>query len=162
MFSPVLQESLNSVMYPKDVTIKLVNLFFQTLNLQRHPVPKDIIDEAIEGLYKDNTLVTEQTLSKFSLLASVLAISSVFLFVGNPELSFEIHNVSNTFTYSKVLELHHAFVKFVSDLPFYFQIKLVNNQSVVDSRCDSYFPFLKLQRLSKWIYPISNPILMNF
>lgn len=319
MFSPVLQESLNSVIYPKDVTIKLIDIFFQTLNLQRHPVPKDIIDEAIEGLYNDNTLVTEQTLSKFSLLAAVLAICSVFLFVGSPEiraaldvdqqfidlnasrrlynaaklachtsqalgredifsvvtylvlarytfvtgsprrsyihvvhfvrvsyalglhrdgtvfglddkecerrrmvwalvysasqtyclgfgrpplimdafcdtklprtetcvhkvppafanlfshdpaphplqinnvrsrfarfigkLSFELHNVSNTFTYSKVLELHNAFVKFVSELPFYFQIKLVNNESVVDSRCDSFFPFLKLQRYHLW------------
>lgn len=319
MFSPVLQESLNSVIYPMDVTTKLIDLYFQTLNLQRHPVPKDIIDEAVEGLYKDNTLVTEQTLSRFSLLAAVLAISSVFLFVGNPEvrdtldveqqyidlnasrrlynaaklacqtsqalgredifsvvaylvlarytfvtgsprrsyihvvhfvrvsyalglhrdgtvfgleerecerrrmvwalvysasqtyclgfgrpplimdafcdtklpktetcvhkvpasyahmfthdpaphplqinkvrsrfarfigkLSFELHNVNNAFTYSKVLELHNSFVKFVSELPFYFQIKLVHNQSVVDSRCDTYFPFLKLQRYHLW------------
>ncbi|CCU98597.1 unnamed protein product [Malassezia sympodialis ATCC 42132] len=86
MFSPVLQESLNSIIYPKDVTTKLIDLFFQTLNLQRHPVPKDIIDEAIEDLYKDDTLVTERTLSRFSLLAAVLAISTVFMFVGNAEI----------------------------------------------------------------------------
>lgn len=319
MFSPVLQESLNSIIYPKDVTTKLIDLFFQTLNLQRHPVPKDIIDEAIEDLYKDDTLVTERTLSRFSLLAAVLAISTVFMFVGNAEirdamnldeqyidlnasrrlynaaklachtlqalgredvfsvltylvlarytfvtgsprrsyihvvhlvrvsytlglhrdgsvfglddkecerrrmiwalvysasqtyclgfgrpplimdafcdtklprtetcvhkvpstfahmftkdpaphplqintirsrfarfigkLSFELHNVSNSFGYSKVLELHNAFVKFVSELPFYLQIKLVRNESVVDSRCDSFFPFLKLQRYHLW------------
>ncbi|WFD28343.1 hypothetical protein MNAN1_003352 [Malassezia nana] len=319
MFSPVLQESLNSVIYPKSVTIQLIDIFFHTLNLQRHPVPKDIIDEAIEGLYNKETRVTEQTLSKFSLLAAVLSISSVFLFVGSPDfrasanvdqqyidlnasrrlynastlachtaqalgredifsvvaylvlarytfvtgsprrsfinvvhfvrvsyalglhrdgtvfgldekecerrrmvwalvyadsqtyclgygrpplimdafcdtklpktvsclhkvpssiaplfenvpaphpmqinsirscfakftgkLSFELHNVSKTFNYTKVLELHHAFVNFVSELPFYFQNKLVNNESVMDARCDAYFPFLKVQRFHLW------------
>lgn len=318
-FSPIMQESLTRCMYQKEDVFKLMDVYFAHLNLLRHPIPKDIITQALSGIYTSNGIINQENLTQFSLISAILAVTTVFLLVSHPEylrdlnldisrfnfdasrrlsnaskiacgtsqglnredtntiftyvvlsryffvtgsltrswacvvdmvrlsfslglhrdgaeygldeitcehrrviwsivyssshiyclgygrpplinddladtrspqpktpmqdvpteirhlfgdvdpphllsinkvrfhltkfisvLSFELHSVNKSFSYAKVLELHNNFCKFVSELPFYFQMSFQNGSAVMSCECDAYFPFLRAQRSHLW------------
>lgn len=70
-------------------------------------------------------------------------------FIG--QLSWSIHNVQRVLRFSRIMELSTAFEKFVSELPFYFQVQFVNGKVIMNEQCDEHFKFLKLQRFHLWV-----------
>lgn len=62
----------------------------------------------------------------------------------------EVQNVNKTTTYSQILEVHVHLMRFISEMPFYFSMRLVNDEATINTLCDDVYPFLKLQRVHLW------------
>lgn len=85
-FSPVMQESFTHCLGRKQDVYKLINMYFEKLNILRHPMPEDIMAQALDGVYEHNGQITETNLSKFCLVVAVVGITVLFLNVSYPEL----------------------------------------------------------------------------
>lgn len=76
--------------------------------------------------------------------------SKFALYIG--DLSFEVQNVHKNVAYSRILQIHVAFTRFVADeVPFYLKIWLKDNELVQNTQCDPYFSFVKIQRYQLWL-----------
>lgn len=76
--------------------------------------------------------------------------STLARFVG--ELAFEAQNVNKSVSYSRILQIHVAFTRFImNDLPFYFRIRLVGDNFVQNTHCDQHYKYIKNQRYQLWL-----------
>lgn len=83
--SPAMQESLTSSMYPKEVSFRLIEVYLETINLYRHPIPKDLIFTLFHTFYNDGGIVSAERISQFGLLAALCSIGALYVSVSHPE-----------------------------------------------------------------------------
>lgn len=88
--SPAMQESLSSSMYPKEVSLRLIEVYLETINLYRHPIPKDLIFTLFHTFYNDGGVVSAERISQFGLLAALCSIGALYVSVSHPEWVSEL------------------------------------------------------------------------
>lgn len=98
-FSPVMQDSFTRCLGRKQDVVRVVDIYFKYLNMLRHPIPKHVITEALDGIYENDGKITEKNLTKFALIVAVLALTTIFLYVSYPNLITTLELDSTQFDY---------------------------------------------------------------
>lgn len=83
--STAVEDTLLKALCPKEWAEKLLAVFFKRLNIQRYPIPKNVVTEAFETFYDGKAVIHETNLSRYSLLSAVLAVCTLYVHVTHPE-----------------------------------------------------------------------------
>ncbi|WFD43432.1 hypothetical protein MPSI1_002094 [Malassezia psittaci] len=88
--SQVALQSLTQTMFPKHVTRRLIEGFLDTINLYRHPIPKDMVYMAFDSFYESGGAVTLNNITQCGLLATLSSIGALYVSVAHPEYVQEL------------------------------------------------------------------------
>lgn len=88
--SPAMQESLATTMYPREVSRRLIEVYLDTINLYRHPIPSNLVWEAFDKFYGKGGVVDAEHITQFGLLAAICSIATLYVAVSRPELIPEL------------------------------------------------------------------------
>ncbi|WFD29069.1 hypothetical protein MSPP1_000074 [Malassezia sp. CBS 17886] len=77
--STAMKEALEASLYPRAVTEKLMDVFINTVNVYRYPLPSDIVVRAVDAFYSNGGNVTPASLTQFGLVATASALALLFI-----------------------------------------------------------------------------------
>ncbi|WFC99339.1 hypothetical protein MYAM1_002083 [Malassezia yamatoensis] len=88
--SQITLQSLTQAMLPKQVIRRLIEVFLDTINLYRHPIPKDMVYTAFDSFYESGGTVSLHNITQCGLLATLSSFGALYVSVAHPEYVQEL------------------------------------------------------------------------